>query len=210
MITSTMLKVQPLTNYSTFYGFDPENKVDQGKTLSMDEARARHQKGESFALLFGDHEDPDYYITLHHSIEAHIDPGLTVVFVEAGVETRVFTLLQIQKPSDPKNDTLIHQYVSDFSDDQGRRGVFHIHRALGTGDLPELEFNREVWHSVSVPWQDFCVGPFPGFDELVDGSFVASLPKITMPPEHLLVDHIHQRDRTAKTPKRAPIGRFPW
>ena len=210
MIVSTMLKAQPLTNYSTFYGFDPENKVDQGRMLSMEKARTRHQKGESFALLFGDPKNPEYYITLHHSIEAHIDPGLTVVFVEAGVETRAFFLRQFKRPPDPQNNTFIHEYLSDFRDGQGRRGVFHIHRALGTGDLPELEFNREVWHSVSVPWQDFFVGPFPSFDDLIDGSFVERLPKITMPPEQLLVDHIHQRDRTAKTPKRDPIGRFPW
>jgi len=105
---------------------------------------------------------------------------------------------------------LLVQYRSDLYDAEGRGVQLDVHRGYRAKDLPVLHFNREIWHAVSVPWQDFYLGPPPSFNELKDGYFVARLPKITMPSDELLVEHIHRKNLTAKTPKRAHIGHFPW
>jgi len=201
----TSQPVMFLKRYSTHFGVRPNNIITEKK------ARAHHAKGETFAVIVGDPEGDDYhYVELYHSIDPFIDPGMSVYFVQNGVEVRKFHLKQVEDPPEPGNDTFIYEHVADFRDAEGRRGHFHLYRAFGVGDLPQLEFNREVWYDVSVPWQDFFVGPFPSFDELIDGSLVARLPKITMPPEHLLVEYMPHKDRTEATPKRVPKGRFPW
>ena len=201
---STSELVTPFLRYLPDFGVIEKNIIDLKK------ARSFHAEGKQFTLLFGPKDDPEYYITLNHSIEPGIEPGFSVNFMKNGVDTCSFYFKLAQDSPSPDKNTFLHEFNSDWRDEQGRTANIHVHRALGVGDLPEIEFYREVWYNISVPVEDFYFGPFPGFDELVDGSFVSQLPKITMPPEHLLVEHIPIHKRTAKTPKRRPIGRFPW
>ena len=210
MSTVISTRVQPLKSYSTHYGFDPTNSVDQGKVLTLDQARKLYDDGLNATLLFGDPTNPNYCIHIYKG-DFESRRRIDIEFYENLESQRVyFVEYGPEEFDDPRNEMLLVQYRSDLYDAEGNRGTLFVADVFVDGDLPTLQFNRKIWHAVSVPWQDFYLGPPPSFDELLDGSFVARLPKITMPPQELLVEHIHQRDRSAKTPKRTPIGHFPW
>lgn len=190
-----------LKKYFPRFGVRPNN------VLTSEQARTLHNNGKYYALLFGNPENPEYYIEIFKG-SANEYRRIDVVFLnqnETDHSYHCYTSVQ-----GVYDGLLIGQYRSNERDAEGRVAQFFIADVFVDGDLPTFHFDRQVWHAVSVPWQDFLVGPFPAFDALIDGSFVASLPTITIPPDALLVEHIPQRDRTPHTQKREPIGRFPW
>ena len=113
-----------------------------------------------------------------------------------------------------RNDLLLMVYRSRPGNDGPRFYQLFVADVYVDGDLPTLTFDEigsgGESHAISVPVDDFFLGPFPDFDELASGRFLARLPKITVPPRELWTDYIPQSGRTPKTPKRTPIGHFPW
>lgn len=109
---------------------------------------------------------------------------------------------------------LLTEYHSLAGNDGLRFYSLFVSDVYVNGDLPTLTFDEigsgGESHAISVPIDDFFLGPFPDFDELASGRFLARLPKITVPPRELWTDYIPQSVRTPKTPKRTPIGHFPW
>lgn len=206
-VTETVTAVK---GYDPSFGFNHDKFVEWKKLYSLEQARAVFEKGEKFSLLFGDPENPDYYMDVFKG-DYQTTRRIDVVFLENLKATRTyFVEFDPVQFGDPRNEMLLVQYWSDIYDDDGRRGTLFVADFVADGDLPSLQFGREVWHAVSVPWQDFYIGPPPSFDALIDGSFVARLPKITMPPADLLEPHRPSRDRKPSDPKRTPKGRFPW
>jgi len=67
-----------------------------------------------------------------------------VYFVEYGPE----------EFDDPRNEMLLVQYRSDLYDAEGNQGTLFVADVFVDGDLPTLQFNRKIWHAVSVPWQE--------------------------------------------------------
>ena len=188
----------------------PRFGVLENNIITPEKAKQKFLKGETYSLLFGDPTDPAYYITGSPSATGDANPGCSVNFLQDGKGADSYYLQKVPQAEEAGIGLFIWEYKSNIFDEAGRRAMFYPYRGLGDGDLPELEFNREIYYNISVPWQDFGVGPFPSFEELLDGTLVSRLPKITLPPKELLVENIPMNKQHASTPKRAPIGRFPW
>lgn len=184
-----------LERYQPRFGVRPNN------IISLEKAEGRYGKNQSFVLLFGDEAAPDYYIETHGTGRF----GMNICFLD-GKDVAKRYVLACDAPG-VTDQILIAEYLSPERNDAGWRANFFITGAI-KGDLPSVNFNREIWYSISVPWQDFLL-PVPSFDAILDGSFVGGLPHIPMPPESLLVDYVDARDLTPET-VRTPVGRFPW
>ncbi len=206
------LPVQCLKNYSTGYGFDPEHHVDKKKMLTLDQARAMHAGGAYYAILFGPPEDPVYYIEVFEGDE-RVYRRIDVYLIPGNVKKIEYTMAVDTRPGKSGPDLFLREY-RDFDCPDAPNGWYHIFfaDAFVDGDFPTLilDGKRMLDRALSVPLDNLWLGPFPTFDELLDGAFVARLPVVTYPPEEVRTDYIPQILRTSTTPKRAPTGRFPW
>lgn len=193
--------------------YTPKFGVREANLITLDAARKRHDTGEKYALLIGVPEDPDIQIEVFKTAP-NGDRRIDVAFYRDLERTKLY--ICVRKPSKiGRDDLFLAEYKSAAGTDGPRYYDLFVTDVFVDGDLPTLIF--DTWipakgeaHAVSVPYQDFFLGPFPTFDELIDGRFLARLPEITLPPKELWDSYIPQIERTPKTPKRPPRGRFPW
>ena len=209
------LEVTPTRGYSPHFGFNRDDFVRWKKLLTLDQARQQYDSGQKFSLIFGDPVNPDYFMDIYqgnYETKRRID----IQFL-SDMKWQKSYIVEYDPVGfgDSRNEMLLVQYTSDIFDDQGRRAFFFVADVFHGSDLPRIEYIKdsivgENRRSISVPWQDFYIGAPPSFDQLIDGSFVARLPKITLPPEELLEPFL-PRDAYKKIGhKRTPRGRFPW
>lgn len=189
--------------YDPYFGVRPNNILEESQ------ARALFDGGEKFSLLFGDPENPDHYMDIFKGIY----DGYRRIDVRFLSELEVVNSYIVESNSPrfnhTKNEMLFSQGATNFGEGGKSCAFLRINDVISNGDLPSISMapNRHT-QAISVPWQDFYMGPPPSFDELIDGSFAARLPVITMPPEALLEPYRHPKDRKPSDPKRAPRGRF--
>lgn len=208
-MTGISVGVEAHRNYQPTFGYDPNDPIDRSNVCTLDQARSMYDRGEYFCLLFGDPINPEYYIEIFEG-DFQTRRRIDIDFLsDLKSKRRYFTEFS-PKEFDGAEDMLIVQYHSDFRNSVGHRGDILVADVFVTGDLPTIEYDMKEFHAISVRWQDFFIGPPPSFDELIDGTFVARLPKITRPPHELLDTYIPQAERKPKAPKRVPRGRFPW
>jgi hypothetical protein len=207
-----MLSVTAVRSFSPHFGFNRADFERWDKVFTFDRARQMHETGEKYSLLVGLPENPDLQIEVfkaapngYRRIDVHYYRDL--------VRTRLYILAQREQHG--SDDLLLVEYKSHPGTDGDRFYYLFVADAFVDGDLPTFGFDeigvRGEYHAISVPWQDFFLGPFPSFDELIDGRFLARLPPITIPPRELWETYVPQIERTPTSPpKRTPRGRFPW
>lgn len=192
--------------YSLRFGLQPVNVLTEAK------ARALHLRGEQYVILFGDPENP----ALSFTVSEERRPGTRMIKVDffRDLERTCTYFVNANPAMTGQAGLLLTEYHSLAGNDGLRFYSLFVSDVYVNGDLPTLTFDEigsgGESHAISVPIDDFFLGPFPDFDELASGRFLARLPKITVPPRELWTDYVPQSVRTPKTPKRTPIGHFPW
>jgi hypothetical protein len=212
MTTTADLTITPVTGFSLHYGYDRNDRISQKQTLTFDRARQMHETGEKYSLLLGVPENPDLQIEVFKAAPNGYR-RIDVHYYRDRVETKLYILTKDEKHG--SDGLLLVVYESNPGTDGDRFYRLFVADAFVDGDLPTFGFDgRGIGgdnHAISVPWQDFFLGPFPSFDELIDGRFLARLPPITIPPRELWETYVPQIERTPTSPpKRTPRGRFPW
>ena len=192
--------------YSLRFGLQPVNVLTEAR------ARALHLRGEEYSIIIGNPDDPSCHLTI--SKLRPIDYRLVKAEFFHDRQSTCVYFMDVHPEKTKRNDLLLRDYRSYPGNDGPRFYQLFVADVYVDGDLPTLTFDEigsgGESHAISVPVDDFFLGPFPDFDELASGRFLARLPKITVPPRELWTDYIPQSVRTPKTPKRTPIGHFPW
>ena len=205
----------------TLNNYSPSFPITKQDHITEAQARKRHEDGEFYALLFGPPEAPSHFMHVfedRHRVDvtwlrrlpdgevdgygnnlARMRTVMTDIVSDSGRYEMFVAEWHERRPEDGAPVWGIRPSQA-FYNDPGLAQLYVVARP----DAP-IQKDKTDYYALEMDIRSQWIGPYPTFDELVSGAYVAKLPAFTLPPQAAWLQRVPQTGRQTD-PNEFPHG----
>ena len=212
------MQVTCFKTYSPDFPYDPSDQRCLKKLLTEAQARKHHEDGKFYSLAFGDPTSPNHCMDIfegRHRVDvtwllrlpdgevdgygntlARMRTMVTSIYPKTGRTDLFAGEYHVLRPEDGGPPWGLRPHVA-FNNEEGRTAISVTERPAAP-----VQRDKNTKYMLDLDVSRFWLGPYPSFEDLVSGAYVARLPSIERPDRTSFLPYDRGREPDPEALKR--------